>query len=614
MSGTELPAGWDESGWGGRTRKDGYRRNPASRFIADADAPATRDNEEEIRVSLGLGDGAASPATSMSGASALFGTPPADHVQGPLESKGGTLGGTEIVVQRRLDSLDVFRGITIALMIFVDDLNTRWPGLHHARWDGLHLADVVMPFFLWMVGFSIPIAVGRRLDRGATSGQVARQILSRTVKLFVLGVVISGGGLPDGDCTESADIARVCVGFNLHTIRISGILQRIAVCYMVVALVTLCSMVKMEPILRRIERGVTEHWSFEERISRGVSDEDRLRALLGNRELGIGYGVGMNTDTGLAGPSCTARVCHSLRYFRTYLAGWLLTLVCVALYLGFTLLTSVPDYPNEARGEQVICGGARARHDPGCNAVGYWDRLILQPQHMYHNPTFRNLHECQTPPESAQPTWCTMPFEAEGVVSSILSCVSVVFGTFTGQVLLALQASGASMSDKLWQWVPLSLLCAALGLLLHFVPVHDPRPFGGCRGLVCLNKNLWSLSCKCSSSVSDCLRSKWLLRRHATDGWHGGRAVLLLAPDARLAPAAGADGNTQRSAHDVARGERLALAVLRGRLAVALDGVGRDRLGTSQGLLGCVVTPMPLCCAGATPSSSSSRTRPTAQF
>ena len=42
-----------------------------------------------------------------------------------------------------------------------------------------------------------------------------------------------------------------------------------------------------------------------------------------------------------------------------------------------------------------------------------------------------------------------------------------------------MQASGASMSDKLWQWVPLSILCAALGLLLHFVPVHDPRPFGG---------------------------------------------------------------------------------------------------------------------------------------
>ena len=297
----------------------------------------------------------------------------------------------------------------------------------------------------------------------------------------------------------------------------------------------------------------------------------------------------MNTDTGLAGPSCTARVCHTLRYFRTYLAGWLLALVCVALYLGITLLTSVPDYPNEARGEQVICGGARARHDPGCNAVGYWDRLVLQPQHMYRNPTFRNLYECRTPPESAQPTWCTMPFEAEGVVSSILSCVSVVFGTFTGQVLLAMQASGASMSDKLWQWVPLSILCAALGLLLHFVPVHDPRPFGGCRGLVCLNKNLWSLSCKCTEQLCFQLPtcSKWLLRRHATDGWHGGRAVLLLAPDARLAPPAGADRNPRRSPHDVARGERIALAVLHCRRAVALDGVGPPRpLADGSGLAG----------------------------
>ena len=58
----DLPEGWGESGWGGRTRKDGYRRNPATRFIADGDADESagwgsagiRDNAEEVRAALGM--------------------------------------------------------------------------------------------------------------------------------------------------------------------------------------------------------------------------------------------------------------------------------------------------------------------------------------------------------------------------------------------------------------------------------------------------------------------------------------------------------------------------------------------------------------------------------
>ena len=40
-------------------------------------------------------------------------------------------------------------------MIFVDDLGWTWPGIHHTPWNGLHLADLAMPFFLWLVGFSV---------------------------------------------------------------------------------------------------------------------------------------------------------------------------------------------------------------------------------------------------------------------------------------------------------------------------------------------------------------------------------------------------------------------------------------------------------------------------
>lgn len=214
------PDGWGESGWGGRTRKDGYRRNPATRFIADGDADDggyssynVRDNEEEIRAALGREQAGEFEIGTPGG-------PRVDEEPAAPAAPG-----------RRLDSLDVFRGITIALMIFVDDLGGTWPELYHVPWNGLHLADLVMPFFLWMTGFSIPIALGRALDRRGTPAALTKKILVRTAKLFLLGVVISGGGLPGGDCIEQAtSVARVCVGFNLRNIRISGILQRIAVC------------------------------------------------------------------------------------------------------------------------------------------------------------------------------------------------------------------------------------------------------------------------------------------------------------------------------------------------------------------------------------------------
>ena len=321
----DLPDGWAESGWGGRTRKDGYRRNPATRFIADGDADDggwssynsgdVRDNEEEIRVALGREQ------------------PPAGE-EFEIGTPGGYARGSAVDEEpppsgRRLDSLDVFRGITIALMIFVDDLGDTWPELYHVPWNGLHLADLVMPFFLWMTGFSIPIALGRALDRRVTPAALSKKILVRTAKLFLLGVVISGGGLPGGDCVEqSTSVARVCVGFNLRSIRISGILQRIAVCYAIVSMTTLTSMLKMEPILRRIEVGITEHWSYEERARSGVSDEDRLRSLLGNREMGVSYGVGMSTDTGEEGRGSCSQICHTLRYLRTYVLGWLLAGMC----------------------------------------------------------------------------------------------------------------------------------------------------------------------------------------------------------------------------------------------------------------------------------------------
>ncbi len=93
----------------------------------------------------------------------------------------------------RLKSIDILRALTMLLMIFVNDL---WslsgiPGwLEHkaADVDGMGLADVVLPAFLFIVGLSIPYAIRSRIKKGDSRIQVLRHIIERTLALLIMGV------------------------------------------------------------------------------------------------------------------------------------------------------------------------------------------------------------------------------------------------------------------------------------------------------------------------------------------------------------------------------------------------------------------------------------------
>ena len=115
-------------------------------------------------------------------------------------------------MQRRLVSLDVFRGLTIAAMVIVNNPgdwnNMYWP-LEHAAWDGWTPTDLIFPFFLFIVGVSITLS---RKSAGAPS------ILRRGAIIFALGLFLAG-----------------YPRFNIHRWRIPGVLQRIAVCYVAAA-------------------------------------------------------------------------------------------------------------------------------------------------------------------------------------------------------------------------------------------------------------------------------------------------------------------------------------------------------------------------------------------
>ena len=127
----------------------------------------------------------------------------------------------------RLKSLDVMRGLTVALMILVNNGGEHnYSFLEHSKWNGLTPCDLVFPFFLFMMGMSTFLSLKKTEFK--PSAAIYRKIAKRTILLFLSGLginwfdmICNGGGL---------DFAHL---------RIWAVLQRIALCYGVVAMLAI---------------------------------------------------------------------------------------------------------------------------------------------------------------------------------------------------------------------------------------------------------------------------------------------------------------------------------------------------------------------------------------
>lgn len=113
----------------------------------------------------------------------------------------------------RLVSLDAFRGLTMAGMVIVNnpgDWGNVYPPLLHAKWNGCTPTDLIFPFFLFIVGVSITLSRGTMGDPW--------KIVKRAVVIFGLGMVLT-----------------LYPRWDFSVVRIPGVLQRIAVCYLAAA-------------------------------------------------------------------------------------------------------------------------------------------------------------------------------------------------------------------------------------------------------------------------------------------------------------------------------------------------------------------------------------------
>jgi predicted acyltransferase len=138
-----------------------------------------------------------------------------DPVSGPTVPSG------------RLVSLDAFRGATIAAMLLVNNPGSWtyvYPPLRHAEWHGWTPTDLIFPFFLYIVGVAMVFSFGKRRSQGADRHALMVKAAKRAAILFGLGLLLHAFPFYDLD---------------LGTLRIPGVLQRIAVAYLAATAIVL---------------------------------------------------------------------------------------------------------------------------------------------------------------------------------------------------------------------------------------------------------------------------------------------------------------------------------------------------------------------------------------
>ncbi len=151
----------------------------------------------------------------------------------------------QIIKGKRLNSLDFFRGATVASMIWVNNPGS-WLHIYgpfaHAEWHGWTPTDLIFPFFLFIIGVSIVLAFTKASAKGMSRQELIQKTLIRGVKIFGLGLALS-----------AFPYVVFSPEFSLHpkiaNLRIPGVLQRISVIYIMAAFLFLYTSTKVRWIV-----------------------------------------------------------------------------------------------------------------------------------------------------------------------------------------------------------------------------------------------------------------------------------------------------------------------------------------------------------------------------
>ncbi|ONI29719.1 hypothetical protein PRUPE_1G210600 [Prunus persica] len=367
------------------------------------------DHDEDVEMAIhqiSKSTSASSAATAASGAAAYKNVSHEEAAAAPASLP------SKLRQQQRLVSLDVFRGSTVAIMILVDDVGGILPAINHSPWNGLTLADLVMPFFLFMVGVSLSLTY-KKMSCGTVA---TRKTVLRTLKLLALGLFLQGGyfhGIKD-----------LTFGVDIEQMRWMGILQRIAIAYFVAALCEIW--LKGDDNVnsgRSLLRKYRFQWSAALIITvlylsllYGLHVPDWEYQIPGDsssapKTFSVKCGVWGDT-----GPACNA-------------VGMIDRKI-----LGLRHLYRRPIY---ARTEQCSINSP----DNG-------------------------------PLPADAPSWCQAPFDPEGLLSSMMAIVTCLVGLHYGHIIVHFK----SHRDRILRWSISSSSLIILGLALDLLGMHINKP------------------------------------------------------------------------------------------------------------------------------------------
>nr|XP_015202918.1 PREDICTED: heparan-alpha-glucosaminide N-acetyltransferase-like [Lepisosteus oculatus] len=334
----------------------------------------------------------------------------------------------------RLRSLDTFRGLSLTIMVFVNYGGGGYWFFEHAPWNGLTIADLVMPWFVFIMGTSVALAFSSMLKRGVSRIQLLSKLTWRTVVLMLIGVFFMNYGPRDGPLSWS-------------WARIPGVLQRLGFTYFVLALMeTFCA---------------KKHAS--------------------------------------EGEGCWWR---PIRDIVLYWPEWVFVFLLEIIWLCLTFLLPVPNCPTGYVGPGGIGDDGLFYNCTG-GAAGYIDKLLLGENHIYSNPTCKELYKT------------TVPFDPEGILGTLNSIVMGFIGMQSGKILLIYRGKNFSILKRFLLW---ALILGIFSAILSKCTRDE--------GFIPVNKNLWSFSyITCMGCFSFILYG---LMYYVIDvkGWWGGQPFI----------------------------------------------------------------------------------------
>lgn len=288
----------------------------------------------------------------------------------------------------RLLSLDVVRGISIFVMIFVNYGGGSYWFFDHSTWDGLTFADLVFPWFIWIMGASMAFSFKniKITDRHSFFDNLFK-IVRRTIILMWLGFF-------------SSNRNRVMSDF-----RFPGVLQRFAISYFVVSIIIVFIPTRQSPP--------------EEKDRKSVA-EDRV---------GL---INSTSKPQASSPSLFADI-------TPYPFQWTGALLFLIAYFMLTYLVEVPGCGRGYIGPGGIGDYGMYRNCTG-GAHGYIDRTFFTSTHIYQYPTAHWVYQT------------VVPYDPEGIVGAFTSIFLTFLGVQTGRIFVHYKGSHANILARLCFW------------------------------------------------------------------------------------------------------------------------------------------------------------------